>query len=359
MPATPSKTKVATAAISAAATSVEGKTTETVTGTTATVVTTVDETVATLEVTNESTVLEVSEVNVTTSVTVTARELPIFKNPLIVDAAISALGPLSIKPKVGRVKATGASKGAVVSVLKLTAPKTEGEVVVMRRMDSDLVNATSMFNASFPSISEEMMEKEMDYLKAKYKTQGAVEEKASSGALAGVWVTISQAKELAGEYGISQFIQPLLEAPSRKSTIKAAAAAAAAAASTTSAAPVATEVSAEETAQKQEQAQEPEEGGPQSRLETIVATVDEVSTKETVEVSAEVKETEETNEDKEVKEEEQEDQASTGETVLKRRIEELEEEVAGDRKRYRGLLTAAAVGLVAVAALPQVIPYFS
>ncbi|KAF9992202.1 hypothetical protein BGZ80_008659, partial [Entomortierella chlamydospora] len=83
MPATPSKAKAATATTSAAATSVEGKTTETVTGTSTTVVTTVEETVATLEVTNESSVLEVSEVDITTSVTVSARELPIFKNPLI------------------------------------------------------------------------------------------------------------------------------------------------------------------------------------------------------------------------------------------------------------------------------------
>ncbi|KAF9354632.1 hypothetical protein BGX26_007545, partial [Mortierella sp. AD094] len=281
--------------------------------------------------------------------------LPIFRNPLIVDAAISALGPLSIKPKVGRVKAAGASKGTVVSVLKLTAPKAEGEVVVMRRMDSDLVNATSMFNAAYPSISEEMVENEMDYLKTKYEAQGAVEEKAGSGALAGVWVTISQAKDLAEEYGIDQFIQPLLEAPSRKSTIKAAAAASAAAAT-----PISTEVSTEETAQKQEQAQEPEEEEPQSSLETVVATVEEISVKGEIEVSTEVKEeTEETNGDEKVKEEEQEVQAGGGETVMKRRIEELEEEVTRDRKRYRGLLTAAAVGLVAVAALPQVIPYFS
>ncbi|KAF9094294.1 hypothetical protein BGX27_001480 [Mortierella sp. AM989] len=365
MPAAPSKAKVATATITTEPT--EGKAVDNVTSnTTTTVVTSVEETVATLEVTNSSSVVQITKVDVTTSVAVSTRELPIFRNPLIVNAAIDALGALSVKPKAARVKATPANKSATVAVLKLTAPKAEGEeIVIMRRMDSDLVNASAMFNAAYPSISEEMQEKEMDYIKTKYETQGVVVEKPGSGVLAGVWVTISQAKVLAEEYGIEQFIQPLLEAPSRKSTIKAAAASVAISAS------ISTEVSAEETTQKVEQEQEPEEEEQKSNLETLVVTAEGVIVKEEITVSEDIvvstkakedtEKTEETNEEtKDEEQEEQEEKVAKPETiVMKRGIEEPEEEATRDRKRYRGLLTAAAVGLVAVAAIPQVIPYFS
>ncbi|KAF8975703.1 hypothetical protein BGZ46_008916 [Entomortierella lignicola] len=334
--------------------------------TTTTVVTSLEETVDSLEFKKDSSVLEVTKVDVTTTTSTTstttsvaidaARDLPIFRNPLIVDAAISALGPLSIKPKAGRVKASGTSKTATVSVLKLTAPKAEGEVVVMRRMDSDLVNATSMFNAAYPSISHEIEEKENDHVQSKYD---AVVEKAGSGVLTGVWVTIAQAKELAQEYGIDQFIQPLLEAPPRKGTIKANTAA-----TVVISAPTLVESSTKEVIKKQEQqSQEAEEEENKPSPEKVVVT-EEISVKEEVvevddevkeetEVTKETEEVVETNEDSEA---EQEDQKTKG--VMKRRIEELEEEVTRDRKRYR-LLTVAAVGLVAAAALPQVLPYFS
>ncbi|CAO3572055.1 unnamed protein product [Mortierella alpina] len=91
------------------------------TTTTTTTVTTVEETVATLEVVQGS----------SSSTTSAQRELPIFSNVPIADATLSTSVP--VKPKTGRVKA-GTGKGAAsVSVLKINAPKTDGEVVVMRK----------------------------------------------------------------------------------------------------------------------------------------------------------------------------------------------------------------------------------
>ena len=104
------------------------------------------------------------------------RELPIFSNPLLANATQGNSVP--IKPKTGRVKAGGKT----VPVLRISAPKVDGEVVVMRRMDSDLVNATSMFNAAYPAISEKMEAKESAFVTRKY--QGQAEK---TGALAGVW----------------------------------------------------------------------------------------------------------------------------------------------------------------------------
>jgi hypothetical protein len=172
------KSKVAAAAAAA----VETKNVESVSSTTTTtVVTAVEETITLLEVTGES----VTAIEETASTAVAIeRELPIFSNTLLANAAIAG-NSVTHKPKSGRVKATGGKNS--VPVLKITAPKTDGEVVVMRRMDSDLVNATTMYNAAYPSVSEAMQTLENDYLAKKYETEGAVVEEAGSGALAGVW----------------------------------------------------------------------------------------------------------------------------------------------------------------------------
>lgn len=44
--------------------------------------------------------------------------------------------------------------------------------------------------------------------------------------------------------------------------------------------------------------------------------------------------------------------------VMKRRIEELEDQANRDRKKFRGLAVVAA-GLAAASVIPQVLPYFS
>lgn len=115
------------------------------------------------------------------------RELPIFNNPLLADEKSSAV---ALKPKGGRVKVQG-GKTATIAVLKMSAPKTDGEVVVMRRMDSNLVNATLMFQAAFPAATEQWITKENSYLTKTYVPHGAVVEGSESGAsLAGVWYVV-------------------------------------------------------------------------------------------------------------------------------------------------------------------------
>jgi len=113
----------------------------------------------------------------------TTRELPIFNNPLLADEKASAV---TVKPKSGRVKVQG-GKTATIAVLKMSAPKVDGEVVVMRRMDSNLVNATLMFQAAFPAATEQWITKENVYLTKTYGPNGAIVEDSDSGALAGVW----------------------------------------------------------------------------------------------------------------------------------------------------------------------------
>lgn len=141
---------------------------------TITTVTTVEESVSSLEVAATPVALGVA----TTSPAEPTlhRELPIFSNPLLANATQSNSVPL--KPKVTRVKSGNKS----LSVLRISAPKVDGEVVVMRRLDNDLVNATSMYNAAYPAISEKMDAKESAFVTKKY--DGVVEK---SGALAGVW----------------------------------------------------------------------------------------------------------------------------------------------------------------------------
>ncbi|KAF9985769.1 hypothetical protein BGZ75_002554 [Mortierella antarctica] len=336
---------------------------ETATTTTTTSVTTVEETVATLEVVQGS----------SSSASSAQRELPIFSNVLIADATLSTSVP--VKPKTGRVKA-GTGKGAAsVAVLKINAPKSDGEVVVMRRMDTDLINATAMYNAAYAPVSADMEKKETQYLADKYEAQGAVLEKAGGSAFAGIWVTVPQAQDLALEYGISKFMLPLLDAPKRKGTIKAASASTSAVEKAEKEekeeekGTVAVVISSQETIVVEEKLEEKIEEKIEDKVEEKIEEKVEEQIKITIAESTaqeEVKSEEEKtdlgdkeDEKKEVVEEEEEaGPSSPNSTVMKRRIEELEDQATQDKKRFRGLITVA-VGIAAVAAIPQILPYFS
>ncbi|KAF9981808.1 hypothetical protein BGZ65_003550 [Modicella reniformis] len=342
----------------------------TVTNSTTTMITTAEESVLTLEASETTSTSEI------TSAALGQRALPIFGNPLISNAAIA--DSMILKPKSGRVNTMVATKDSsssssssssnnAVSVLKITAPKAKGEVVVMRRMDSDLVNASSMFSAAYPSITESMLTKENDYIVSKYEGERAIVEQDESEPLSGVWVTISQARELAKEYGIDQFMQSLLDAPVRKTVVKSSVPSTVPIISLTP--PVATSVA-----------------------EPIIIATGEVATTESIETTTVIRTSivvEMTTEEKiveaditttttdDIEDTEQEDtdekneqgrdevagMEETAPRQKKRKIEELEDQSAKDRKRYRGIITigTVAVGLAAAAvvALPQVLPYFS
>lgn len=152
----------------------------TTTTTTTTTVTVVDETVVAASSEEESKITE------SVKREEGKRELPIFNNPLLADDKSSAV---ALKPKSGRVKVQG-GKTATIAVLKMSAPKVDGEVVVMRRMDSNLVNATLMFQAAFPAATEQWITRENSYLAKTYESQGAVVEDSEGGALAGVWYVV-------------------------------------------------------------------------------------------------------------------------------------------------------------------------
>ncbi|KAF9341505.1 hypothetical protein BGZ91_007355 [Linnemannia elongata] len=269
---------------------------------TITTITTVEETVASLEV--------VAAAATATPVVLVAeptlhRELPIFSNPLLANATQSNSVPL--KPKIVRIKSAGNKS---LSVLRISAPKVDGEVVVMRRLDTDLVNATSMYNAAYPAISEKMDAKESAFVTKKY--DGFVEK---SGALAGVWITIPQAKALAKEYGIDQFMRPLLDAPNPKN------------ANTTMA-------EGEEVVEK-----------------SIITEVTIVQTSQKREADVDIEELQDTTDKL--------DELTVADVkVMKRRIEELEDQANRERKKFRGLAVVAA-GLAAASVIPQVLPYFS
>ncbi|KAF9898755.1 hypothetical protein BX616_003646 [Lobosporangium transversale] len=288
--------------------------------TTSTTSVSVEETVATLEFTEESTKSTpvtptasprkaIAKANGATSDGANQhRTLPIFSNPLLANATQANSVP--VKPKAGRVKSSG---GKAISVLRINAPKVDGYVVVMRRLDQDLVNATSMFNAAYPAISEKMNSKENQFIMRKY--QGHMEK---SGALSGVWITVAQAKELAKEYGIDQFMRPLLEAPIAK---------------------IASLSEGEEVIEK-----------------VVVTEVTTVQT--TTTADSEIEDLEAVALGKRKMTDDSEGLTAEDVAGMKRRIEELENQVSRDKKKLRGLVTVA-VGLAAATVIPQVLPYFS
>ncbi|KAF9586703.1 hypothetical protein BGW38_008626 [Lunasporangiospora selenospora] len=241
------------------------------------------------------------------------RELPIFSNPLLANVTQGNSAP--VKPKTGRVK----SGSRTVVVLRINAPKVDGDVAVMRRMDTDLVNAVTMYNAAYPAVSEKMIAKESAFLARKF--EGVVEK---SGALSGVWITIAQAKELSKEYEIDQFMRPLLEAPNSKNPLN-------------------------------------KDGSMVTEIDEVIETllVSETTTVENTSTKVgqhQIQETTATNEDPSSK---QLSLLTVSEVAgMKRRIEELEDQTAKDKKRLRGLLTVA-VGFAAASVIPQVLPYFS
>lgn len=146
----------------------------------------VDELEVTETVTTTTTTTTTSSTTITTDEKV-SRQLPIFNNPLIANAAFAkATAP---QPKSGRVKAGNTSTTKQVSVLKITAAKNdESDVVVMRRMDSDLVHASAMYSAAYPAISGKMMAKEDKVIAETFKASAVVVDKnCGNTSLAGVW----------------------------------------------------------------------------------------------------------------------------------------------------------------------------
>ncbi|KAF9984505.1 hypothetical protein BGZ75_003925 [Mortierella antarctica] len=273
---------------------------------------TVEEKVATLEVTESSTPSSPASPSKASTKASGAiephhhslhRDLPIFSNPLLANATRANSVP--IKPKVGRIKAGGKT----VAVLRISAPKVDGEVVVMRRLDSDLVNATSMFNAAYPAISEKMDAKESSFITRKY--QGVVEK---FGALSGVWITVPQAMELAKEYEIDQFMRPLLD----QSSIKSAAVKEAA-------------IDGDELSERS--------------FVSEVTIVHKSSHKECEVMQQATEGVEEATE-------ELHDLTVADVVKMKRRIEELEDQASRDKKKFRSLVTVA-VGLAAASVIPQ------
>jgi len=117
------------------------------------------------------------------------------------------------------------------------------------------------------------------------------------------------AKELAKEYGIDQFMRPLLETSNSKN------------------ASAAVEVVSETTLVQQQTDMEDQQA--QEETQDMEETADKLQDLTVADVAG-----------------------------MKRRIEELEEQVSRDKKRLRGLVTVA-VGFAAASVIPQVLPYFS
>ncbi|CAO3572054.1 unnamed protein product [Mortierella alpina] len=233
-----------------------------------------------------------------------------------------------------------------------------------------------MYNAAYAPVSADMEKKETQYLAEKYVAKGAVLEKVGGSAFAGIWVTVPQAQDLASEYGISKFMLPLLDAPKRKNTIKAG--------STSTPVvemaekeekeekeekgTVAIVISSQETIVVEEKTEEKIEMNVKEDVEEKIEQVEEQSQSTVIEsATQEARKSEEeckdlgekVDEKSEIVEENEEaGPSSPTSTVMKRRIEELEDQATQDKKRFRGLITVA-VGIAAVAAIPQILPYFS
>lgn len=126
------------------------------------------------------------------------------------------------------------------------------------------------------------------------------------------------AKTLAKEYGIDQFMRPLLDAPNPKSSNNTATEGEEVVEKS-----IITEVTIVQTSQKHAADIDIEE------LQSIQDTTDKLDELTVADVK-----------------------------VMKRRIEELEDQANRDRKKFRGLAVVAA-GLAAASVIPQVLPYFS
>ncbi|KAF9382821.1 hypothetical protein CPB97_006920 [Podila verticillata] len=325
----------------------------------------VDELEVTETVTTTTTTTTTSSTTITTDEKV-SRQLPIFNNPLIANAAFAkATAP---QPKSGRVKAGNTSTTKQVSVLKITAAKNdESDVVVMRRMDSDLVHASAMYSAAYPAISGKMMAKEDKVIAETFKASAVVVDKnCGNTSLAGVWIDLENALELAKEYGIDKFMGPLLDAPStaaRRKIIKGSSPAASTVSDVT--ASEETEGSAQEDkkedkkeqAKKAEEAIEKEEKEEEKKDEEKKKEEEkqEEQSGESLESQEETSSIEEIASSIEEAEDAQEEEAA--EVAAVKRAREEDEEMSRSQKRFRGLV-AVAVGVAAAAVIPQVLPYF-
>jgi len=123
------------------------------------------------------------------------------------------------------------------------------------------------------------------------------------------------AKELSKEYGIDQFMRPLLEASGAK---------------------IASTPDGEEINVDRAGASEAVQKGDQKDADTP----------------------QESENGSVVEETDKQDLTVADVAGMKRRIEELEDQISWDRKKYRGMVTVA-VGLAAASVIPQVLPYFS
>ncbi|KAF9420805.1 hypothetical protein BGZ94_009031 [Podila epigama] len=351
----------------------------------------VEENIEQLEVTEA----DATTITATTTTTAAAsnddavllRELPIFNNPFIANATLNsstASTTASLQPKPARVKAGNTSPSKSVSVLKINAPKADGDVTVMRRMDYDLVHASAMFAAAYPATSEKMIEKEEKVIIQKFGESSVVvvEKNCGNAALAGVWINLEQALELAKEYSIDKFMTPLLEAPStptaaRRKNTKASSVASS---STTSSTITATSASVEQTGEESAETKTQDEDNKRDQTpseESVVSepqSQDEAAEKDTNE-NEETKVSEEKEEaDQETLSQEESTLVAEATSSLKRARDDddEEEEEANDvqekerkalehasrsAKRFRGLV-AIAVGVAVAAAVPQVLPYF-
>lgn len=123
------------------------------------------------------------------------------------------------------------------------------------------------------------------------------------------------AKALAKEYGIDQFMRPLLDAPNPKNANN-------------------TMTEGEEVVEK-----------------SIITEVTIVQTSQKREADVDIEELQDTTDKL--------DELTVADVkVMKRRIEELEDQANRERKKFRGLAVVAA-GLAAASVIPQVLPYFS
>ncbi|KAG0039234.1 hypothetical protein BGZ82_009080 [Podila clonocystis] len=314
-----------------------------------------------LEVTETVTTTTTTTTTTSASTTITAdekssRQLPIFNNPLIANAAYTKSN--APQPKSGRVKAGSTSTTKQVSVLKITAAKSgEGDVVVMRRMDSDLVHASAMYSAAYPAISHKMMAQENKVIAETFKASAVIVDRACGNVtLAGVWIDLDHALELAKEYGIDKFMGPLLDAPStaaRRKTVK-------------GSSPAASTVS--DVTASEETAEESQEDKKEIKEEIIEKVQEEEMEKEKAEEKEESEESSESQEttsseettattEEEVDEAQQEEKDEAETVAAVKRAREDDEEVSRSQKRFRGLV-AVAVGVAAAAVIPQVLPYF-
>lgn len=132
--------------------------------------------------------------------------LPEFSNTAYT-AEKSKGAPIQVKSQV--INLTGYD----VPIARVKAPQpkaTDGEVrescYIIRRLDQETVSANAMFRAAFPAATADDQDMEMTWLEKQYPSKGPAKNK-----LAGVWVPITAAGDLAKDYGIEWLTEPLFK----------------------------------------------------------------------------------------------------------------------------------------------------